>query len=156
MIFHHIPDDPVKPFYDSCAKCVWILCTVRNRFLRTGPFLAAGLIAAFALTSCSALSGYFPGNDSQPESSVSSPDVSGSASTPEEYTLQGTLNQIDQDLKFLVLIADDLYFRFDFSNTDIDMSSFSPGDSVTVTYTGLLEPDSEDVTAQLVSMDKNS
>ena len=35
-------------------------------------------------------------------------------------------------------------------------ADLAPGDSITVTYTGPLEPDSEDVTAQLVSVTKDT
>ena len=95
------------------------------------------------------------GHDQSAQSSQSAPDASSSQKN-EEYTLQGTLNQIDTDLKYLVLISDDLYFRFDFSESDADLSDLAPGDSITVTYTGPLEPDSEDVTAQLVSVTKDT
>ena len=121
-----------------------------NRPFKSGLLIAVGLTAVLALSSCSMLRQYLPGGHDQ-----SAPDASSSQKN-EEYTLQGTLNQIDTDLKYLVLISDDLYFRFDFSESDADLSDLAPGDSITVTYTGPLEPDSEDVTAQLVSVTKDT
>ena len=82
--------------------------------------------------------------------------VSGSQPAAEEHTIQGTLNQIDSDQKYLILIADDAYYRFDFSECDSDLSGLEPGDSVTLTYTGTPDQDSEDVTAQLVSITKDT
>ena len=127
-----------------------------NRPFKSGLLIAVGLTAVLALSSCSMLRQYLPGgHDQSAQSSQSNPDASSSQKN-EEYTLQGTLNQIDTDLKYLVLISDDLYFRFDFSESDADLSDLAPGDSITVTYTGPLEPDSEDVTAQLVSVTKDT
>ena len=127
-----------------------------NRPFKSGLLIAVGLTAVLALSSCSMLRQYLPGgHDQSAQSSQSAPDASSSQKN-EEYTLQGTLNQIDTDLKYLVLISDDLYFRFDFSESDADLSDLAPGDPITVTYTGPLEPDSEDVTAQLVSVTKDA
>ena len=127
-----------------------------NRPFKSGLLIAVGLTAVLALSSCSMLRQYLPGgHDQSAQSSQSNPDASSSQKS-EEYTLQGTLNQIDTDLKYLVIISDDLYFRFDFSESDADLSDLAPGDSITVTYTGPLEPDSEDVTAQLVSVAKDA
>ena len=127
-----------------------------NRPFKSGLLIAVVLTAVLALSSCSMLRQYLPGGpDQSAQSSQSNPDASSSQKS-EEYTLQGTLNQIDTDLKYLVLISDDLYFRFDFSESDADLSDLAPGDSITVTYTGPLEPDSEDVPAQLVSVTKDT
>ena len=97
--------------------------------------LAAGLLlAALTLAGCSA-----PG---------------GSPAGPEEQTLQGRLNLVDSELKYLIVIADDAYCRFDFSQSDADVSGLEPGDSVSVTYTGDLDPESEDATAQLTRIER--
>ena len=109
-----------------------------NRPFKSGLLIAVGLTAVLALSSCSMLSKYLPGKDAQ---------------APQ---IQGTLNQIDSDQKYLILIADDAYYRFDFSECDSDLSGLEPGDSVTLTYTGTPDQDSEDVTAQLVSITKDT
>ena len=102
-----------------------------NRPFKSGLLIAVGLTAVLALSSCSMLRQYLPGgHDQSAQSSQSNPDASSSQKS-EEYTLQGTLNQIDTDLKYLVLISDDLYFRFDFSESDADLSDLAPGDSIT-------------------------
>ena len=87
------------------------------------------------------------------------PGSSGAASSAqpaEPAALQGTLNQVDEELTYLIVIANDSYYRFDFGDSGVDLSGFAPGDSVTVTYSGTLDPDSEEITAQLVSISKDS
>ena len=122
-----------------------------KRYLRPGLLAAVGLTAILALSSCSMLRQYLPSNA---ESSSSS--TSGSQQNVETHTLQGTLNQIDTDLKYLVLVTEEGYFRFSFSDTDLDLSGSEPGDTVTITYTGTLDAESEDVSAQLVSISKDT
>ena len=122
-----------------------------KRHLRPGLLAAVGLTAILALSSCSMLRQYLPSNA---ESSSSS--TSGSQQNVETHTLQGTLNQIDTDLKYLVLVTEEGYFRFSFSDTDLDLSGLEPGDTVTITYTGTLDAESEDVSAQLVSISKDT
>lgn len=125
-----------------------------NRPFKSGLLIAVGLTAVLALSSCSMLSKYLPGKDAQaPQTSQSD---SGSQTAAEERTIQGILNQIDSDQKYLILIADDAYYRFDFSECASDLSGLEPGDSVTLTYTGTPDQDSEDVTAQLVSITKDT
>ena len=120
-----------------------------NRFSRVGLIFAAGLIAAFALTGCSKTPA---SQGSQPSASTS-----GSQSAPQdEQTIQGTLNLLDTEQDFLVLIADDTHYRFDLTDTQADLSGFEPGDSVTITYTGTLDPDSDDIAAQLTAIAKDS
>ena len=127
-----------------------------NRPFKSGLLIAVGLTAVLALSSCSMLRQSLPGGHAQSAKSSQSAPVAARSTTDAAITLQGTLNHIDTDLKYLVLISDDLYFRFDFSESDADLSDLAPGDSITVTYTGPLEPDSEDVTAQLVSVTKDT
>ena len=59
-------------------------------------------------------------------------------------------------MKYLVLVTEEGYFRFSFSDTDLDLSGLEPGDTVTITYTGTLDAESEDVSAQLVSISKDT
>lgn len=123
-----------------------------KRYLRPGLLAAVGLTAILALSSCSMLRQYLPSN----AESSSSSSTSGSQQNVETHTLQGTLNQIDTDLKYLVLVTEEGYFRFSFSDTDLDLSGLEPGDTVTITYTGTLDAESEDVSAQLVSISKDT
>ena len=123
-----------------------------KRYLRPGLLAAVGLTAILALSSCSMLRQYLPSN----AESSSSSSTSGSQQNVETHTLQGTLNQIDTDLKYLVLVTEEGYFRFSFSDTDLDLSGLEPGDTVTITYTSTLDAESEDVSAQLVSISKDT
>ena len=123
-----------------------------KRYLRPGLLAAVGLTAILALSSCSMLRQYLPSN----AESSSSSSTSGSQQNVETHTLQGTLNQIDTDLKYLVLVTEEGYFRFSFSDTDLDLSGLEPGATVTITYTGTLDAESEDVSAQLVSISKDT
>ena len=123
-----------------------------KRYLRPGLLAAVGLTAILALSSCSMLRQYLPSN----AESSSSSSTSGSQQNVETHTLLGTLNQIDTDLKYLVLVTEEGYFRFSFSDTDLDLSGLEPGDTVTITYTGTLDAESEDVSAQLVSISKDT
>ena len=70
-------------------------------------------------------------------------------------TIQGTLNQVDAEQEYLVLVADEAYCRFDCSDSGADLSGLEPGDSVTITYTGTLDEESDDVTAKLVTITKD-
>ena len=115
-----------------------------NRRKRTGALLAAGVLAALLLCSCSA-----PGRPAAGGSG------SVSQSQPETKTIQGTVNKIDTQQEFLVLVTEDAYYRFDLEGCQADLSGLEPGDGVTVTYTGELDEESDDVTAALVDITKN-
>ena len=118
--------------------------------------LAVGLTAVLALSSCSMLSKYLPGGaSSSAQTSQPAPDAAESRTEEETSTIQGTLNSVDSELEYLILVADDAYCRFDCSDSGADLSGLEPGDTVTVTYTGTLDPDSEDVSAKLVSITKD-
>ena len=118
-----------------------------KRLTRPLLLMALALTAALLLCSCSASGGKDAGGD-----------TTGPAQTDNQtdtQTVQGTVNQIDTEQKYLVLVTDDDYCRFDFSDSDADLSGLEPGDSVTVTYTGTLDGESEEVSATLVSIEKN-
>lgn len=123
-----------------------------NRPFKSILLLAVGLTAVLALSSCSMLSKYLPGNGSPP----SSQSASGSQQAAEEHAIQGVLNQVDNEQKYIILIADEAYHRFDFSDHGADLSGMEPGDSVTVIYTGTLDQESEEIPAKLVSITKNA
>ena len=114
-----------------------------KRLTRPVLLMALALTAVLLLCSCSASGGKDAGGD-----------TTGPAQT-DTQTVQGTVNQIDTGLKYLVVATDDDYCCFDFSDSDADLSGLEPGDSVTVTYTGTLDSESEEVTATLVSIEKN-
>lgn len=86
------------------------------------------------------------GSQVQGDSSAQGPEDSG------EETLEGTLNLIDEGLALLVVVNEEGYYRFDLGQADL--SGLQPGDEVVVTYTGPLEPDSDEVTAVAVSVEK--
>ena len=90
-----------------------------------------------------------PGASGSGSSSVQSP-----SDGEKTKTLEGTLNQADSDLGLLLVISDDQYCRFDLNGTDV--SGLEPGDSIKVTYTGTLDPESDEVTAVVVSIEKTA
>ena len=76
-----------------------------NRPFKSGLLIAVGLTAAVSpLQLLHAAPIPASGHDQSAQSSQSAPDASSSQKN-EGYTLQGTLNQIDTDLKYLVLIS---------------------------------------------------
>lgn len=125
-----------------------------NRYFRPVAILAVELTAVLALSSCSALTKFLPGDHSSAQSGQPASSASGSSADAETSTIQGTLNQVDPELEYLILVSDGVYCRFDCSDSGADLTGLEPGDQVSVTYTGTLDPDSEDVTAQLVSIAK--
>ncbi len=117
-----------------------------NRVRPTSLLLIAVVLAVLALSGCA--------QGSSDSSSASDP--SHSQAEESVSTLQGTLYSLDPTLEFLVILTDDGYFRIGFSGQETDLSDLEPGDSVTATYTGTLDQSSEDITAQLVSIVKDS
>ena len=108
-----------------------------KRWTHTGLLLAAGVLAAL-LCACGAPGGgNTPASDADPEA---------------PQTIQGTLNQLDTEQFCLVLVTDDAYYRFDFSESGADLSGFEPGDAVTITYTGTL--DSENPSPVAIAVEK--
>ena len=74
----------------------------------------------------------------------------------EEQTLQATLNRVDSELGYLVLVTEEGdFYKLDLNGTDV--SGLEPGDAVTAAYTGTLSTDEEgeDLSAQLVSIQKD-
>lgn len=98
------------------------------------------------------------GEDSSTSTSQSTSQSSSSSSEEEqaeekEETFEGTVNTIDTDLDMLVMAKDDGYYKFNING--VDMANVEPGDFITLIYTGTLEADSDDVTANLVAIVKN-
>ena len=110
-----------------------------KRWTHTGLLLAAGVLAALLCACAAPGGGNTPASGADPES---------------PQTIQGTLNQLDTDQSYLVLVTDDAYCRFDFSESGADLSGFEPGDAVAIPYPATLGEASEDVTADLVHIEK--
>lgn len=112
---------------------------------------AACLAAALALTACAA-SSQQKQQEQTPTTVVSSTLTQPVETDSETKTMKGVVNTIDTGLDMLILIVDDGYYKFEIG--DVDLTGLEPGDTVTVTYTGEAQPDSETVEAALVSVEK--
>ena len=117
-----------------------------KRTQRNTTLLALCLTAALALSAC----GLKP---APKEDGSSSAAASHTSQEQTEHTVQGTVNLLDEELELLVLLSEEVYYKFDTAGADV--SGIAPGDAVTVTYTGTLDPDG-DVTAVLVSVAKEA
>lgn len=119
---------------------------------RKGWALAAAcLAAALALTACGK-SAQQNQQEQTPTTVVSSTITQPVEIDAETKTMKGVVNTIDTGLDMLILIVDDGYYKFEIG--DVDLTGLEPGDTVTVTYTGEAQPDSETVEAALVSVEK--
>ena len=120
--------------------------------------LALCLAAALLLASCGPKTAHAQGSSQGSSAEAGSADSSGSDAEEDEdvptQSLQGTVNLVDEDLDLLVLVSDEIYYKFDTAKADI--SGLAPGDAVTVTYTGTLDPNSDLVSAVLVSISKDA
>ena len=122
------------------------------KYNRKGCAVAAVcLAAAMALTACGTSSQQNQ-QEQTPTTVVSSTLTQPVADDAQTKTMKGVVNTIDTGLDMLVLIADDAYYKFEIG--DVDLTGLEPGDTVTVTYTGEAQPDSETVEAALVSVEK--
>lgn len=122
------------------------------KYNRKGCAVAAVcLAAAMALTACGTSSQQNQ-QEQTPTTVVSSTLTQPVADDAQTKTMKGVVNTIDTGLDMLLLIADDAYYKFEIG--DVDLTGLEPGDTVTVTYTGEAQPDSETVEAALVSIEK--
>lgn len=122
------------------------------KYNRKGCAVAAVcLAAAMALTACGTSSQQNQ-QEQTPTTVVSSMLTQPVADDAQTKTMKGAVNTIDTGLDMLLLIADDAYYKFEIG--DVDLTGLEPGDTVTVTYTGEAQPDSETVEAALVSIEK--
>lgn len=122
------------------------------KYNRKGCAVAAVcLAAAMALTACGTSSQQNQ-QEQTPTTVVSSTLTQPVADDAQTKTMKGVVNTIDAGLDMLLLIADDAYYKFEIG--DVDLTGLEPGDTVTVTYTGEAQPDSETVEAALVSIEK--
>ena len=109
------------------------------------------MAAAMALIACGTSSQQNQ-QEQTPTTVVSSTLTQKAADDAQTKTMKGVVNTIDTGLDMLVLIVDDAYYKFEIG--DVDLTGLEPGDTVTVTYTGEAQPDSETVEAALVSVEK--
>lgn len=109
------------------------------------------MAAAMALTACGTSSQQNQ-QEQTPTTVVSSTLTQPVADDAQTKTMKGVVNTIDTGLDMLLLIADDAYYKFEIG--DVDLTGLEPGDTVTVTYTGEAQPDSETVETALVSIEK--
>ena len=115
---------------------------------RVLPALALAL--ALSLAACSPA----PAGES-PSLPPETPGAASPSAQPEAETstLRGTLNTVDTGQDLLVLVdGDGGYCRFDLNG--VDAAGLEPGDTVEVTYTGVLSPDSDDLTAVVTALEK--
>ncbi len=125
-------------------------------------YMAAALclVAVVSLAACTKPAPT-KGEDSSTTSSQSTSQSSSSSSQEEseeqeaekEEMFEGTVNTINTELNLLVLATNDGYYKFNINGTDLTL--VEPGDLIKVIYTGTLEADSDDVTADLVTIVKN-
>ena len=106
------------------------------------PLLCAAFLVLF-MTACAGAPAGTP-------SPTPSPTASEAAAARE---LEGTVNRVDEELDYLVLVGEDgTYYQF--SLNGVDASGLEPGDSVAVTYEG--EPGGDTPDAKLLSLVKTS
>ena len=69
-------------------------------------------------------------------------------------SLRGALDRLEPEADCLVLASGGEYYRFE--RNGVDVSGLIPGDPVTVTYTGALDPEEGTVSADLLSITKDT
>lgn len=107
----------------------------------SGGALTLGLAAALLCAGCAPL--------------PSAPQVSTvSASLSQVSSLRGALDRLEPEADCLVLASGGEYYRFE--RNGVDVSGLIPGDPVTVTYTGALDPEEGTVSAVLLSITRDT
>lgn len=112
-----------------------------------GGALTLSLAAALLCSGCAPLP---PGDQSASVSQVSTV----SASLSQVSSLRGALDRLEPEADCLVLASGGEYYRFE--RNGVDVSGLIPGDPVTVTYTGALDPEEGTVSAVLLSVTKDT
>lgn len=113
----------------------------------SGGVLTLGLAAALLCSGCASL----PAASQSPSASQVSPV---SASLSQVSSLRGALDRLEPEADCLVLASGGAYYRF--QRNGVDVSGLIPGDPVTVTYTGVLDPEEGAVSAALLSIAKDT
>lgn len=109
--------------------------------------LTLGLAAALICAGCAPLS---PAKQSVSASQISD----ASASLSQVSSLRGALDRLEPEADCLILASGGAYYRFELNG--VDVSGLIPGDPVTVTYTGVLDPEKDSVSAVLLSITKDT
>lgn len=97
----------------------------------SGGALTLGLAAALLCAGCAPLPSASQGSSAPQVSTVS-------ASLSQVSSLRGALDRLEPEADCLVLASGGEYYRFE--RNGVDVSGLIPGDPVTVTYTGALDP----------------
>ena len=113
----------------------------------SGGALTLGLAAALLCAGCAPLPSASQGSSASPVSTVS-------ASLSQVSSLRGALDRLEPEADCLVLASGGEYYRFE--RNGVDVSGLIPGDPVTVTYTGALDPEEGTVSAVLLSITRDT
>ena len=113
----------------------------------SGGALTLGLAAALLCAGCAPLPSVSQGSSASQVSTVS-------ASLSQVSSLRGALDRLEPEADCLVLASGGEYYRFE--RNGVDVSGLIPGDPVTVTYTGALDPEEGTVSAVLLSITRDT
>ena len=113
----------------------------------SGGTLTLGLAAALLCAGCAPLPSASQGSSAPQVSTVS-------ASLSQVSSLRGALDRLEPEADCLVLASGGEYYRFE--RNGVDVSGLIPGDPVTVTYTGALDPEEGTVSAVLLSITRDT
>ena len=113
----------------------------------SGGALTLGLAAALLCAGCAPLPSASQGSSAPQVSTVS-------ASLSQVSSLRGALDRLEPEADCLVLASGGEYYRFE--RNGVDVSGLIPGDPVTVTYTGALDPEEGTVSAVLLSITRDT
>lgn len=113
----------------------------------SGGALTLGLAAALLCAGCAPLPSASQGSSASQVSTVS-------ASLAQVSSLRGALDRLEPEADCLVLASGGEYYRFE--RNGVDVSGLIPGDPVTVTYTGALDPEEGTVSAVLLSITRDT
>ena len=113
----------------------------------SGGALTLGLAAALLCAGCAPLPSASQGSSASQVSTVS-------ASLSQVSSLRGALDRLEPEADCLVLASGGEYYRFE--RNGVDVSGLIPGDPVTVTYTGALDPEEGTVSAVLLSITRDT
>lgn len=113
----------------------------------SGGALTLGRAAALLCAGCAPLPSASQGSSASQVSTVS-------ASLSQVSSLRGALDRLEPEADCLVLASGGEYYRFE--RNGVDVSGLIPGDPVTVTYTGALDPEEGTVSAVLLSITRDT
>ena len=114
----------------------------------SGGALTLGLAAALLCAGCAPLPSASQGSSASQVSTVSA------SLSQVSSSLRGALDRLEPEADCLVLASGGEYYRFE--RNGVDVSGLIPGDPVTVTYTGALDPEEGTVSAVLLSITRDT